>query len=789
MKVAKSLAVSALVACCISAQPAHSSDFVKNLLQQFSGTVTNWDDLENRRATVDSQIRQAVRNGDITRSDADTLRVKLNPITDAVIQGRASGKPLTFTQGMLYAQTINSVTASLQQMVATKQSALPDVDALQSELTLKIDEAYNSNQLTQDDATKLRGELRTVADIESTIKSSGDGNLSPKQIETLSTRLSDIQTQLAQAMKMGQSAIPELTNRAGELQSRINGAANANQIEADQARQLTSDLDRSVARRNNYVNNGQYLNGKQILELAGELDRISSNLQSAIAAKQARTAVQQAPAAQPPVYQNSNPINVVNTADSMPYQDNGTKYKDVAGSWGEPYVSTLASRGILGGFPDGTFHPNDNITRAQCAAIALKALSVPAYGGVSSFNDVSPKYWASAAIGAVSNAGLVTGFPDGTFKPEDRLTRAQALVILAKALGNGAGNASDVALYSDAQAIPGWALPSVTRAASAHIIANFPDPSIIAPNALATRGEVAALMYQTLLAMNKPLPRISIGVLPQFATATTQVVTPSQPVQTQPTQAPPVEALRLGNVEVTPSGSLTAGEVITVRAFGTANAMATFSIKDGVQDVPMEERRDGVYVGSYTVRRSDNIGRTRVSVNLSKGADKTSARQGRGDLMLDAMPPEIDVQPNADGVAYGAQPNIVVKFTDGHGSGVDPASVHLLVNGADVTSQSIVDAGMIAYKPVAPISGMVSAQIKLADKCGNAVDYSWRFTMRPGDGPGPGGPGNFPNNGPGSLPGNGPGWGNNNGPNNGPGNGPGNGWGNGRRRGPGFGQN
>ncbi|MBS1994792.1 MAG: hypothetical protein JSS86_00720, partial [Cyanobacteria bacterium SZAS LIN-2] len=174
MKVAKSLALTALVACCMNAQPAHSSDFVKNLLQQFSGTVTSWDDLDSRRSTVESQIRQAERNGDITHSDAEALRVKLNPITDAVIQGRASTKPLTFTQGMMYAQTINSVTAALQQAIATKQSSLPDIDALQSELAQKIDEGLNNNQLTQDDATRLKGQLRTVADIESTIKSSGD---------------------------------------------------------------------------------------------------------------------------------------------------------------------------------------------------------------------------------------------------------------------------------------------------------------------------------------------------------------------------------------------------------------------------------------------------------------------------------------------------------------------------------------------------------------------------------------------------------------------------------------
>ncbi len=130
MKFAKYLTAAAFVACCCNSQPAQASDFVKGLLQQFSGTVVNWDDLESRHHAVEVQIRQAVEAGKISASDADQLRRQLNPVSDAVIQGRASGKPLSFTQGLIYAQTINSVTANLQQAIATKQSALPDVDAL-----------------------------------------------------------------------------------------------------------------------------------------------------------------------------------------------------------------------------------------------------------------------------------------------------------------------------------------------------------------------------------------------------------------------------------------------------------------------------------------------------------------------------------------------------------------------------------------------------------------------------------------------------------------------------------
>jgi hypothetical protein len=214
-------------------------------------------------------------------------------------------------------------------------------------------------------------------------------------------------------------------------------------------------------------------------------------------------------------YNNSGSQSNLNTNESTTLDStvSGSTYKDVQGYWGEPYISGLASRGIIGGFPDGSFKPNDQITRAQFAAIAAKALSVPSAGASSTFRDVPTRHWAANVISAVSSAGLVTGFPDGTFRPEDKITRAQALVILAKALKNASPNANELNSYSDASQVPTWAQQSVSIAAGGHIIVNYPDPSLIRPIDFATRGEVAALMYQTLLNTGKDLPRVTIGVL------------------------------------------------------------------------------------------------------------------------------------------------------------------------------------------------------------------------------------------------------------------------------------
>ena len=106
----------------------------------------------------------------------------------------------------------------------------------------------------------------------------------------------------------------------------------------------------------------------------------------------------------------------------------------------------------------------------------------------------------------------MTGFPDGTFKPEDKITRAQALVILAKALPSGLADVSILNSYQDGSSVPSWAAPSVAKAAKARIIVSYPDPSQIRPNLNASRADVAALTYQTLVNLGQKLPVIKVGL-------------------------------------------------------------------------------------------------------------------------------------------------------------------------------------------------------------------------------------------------------------------------------------
>ncbi|MBX6378573.1 MAG: S-layer homology domain-containing protein, partial [Clostridia bacterium] len=107
---------------------------------------------------------------------------------------------------------------------------------------------------------------------------------------------------------------------------------------------------------------------------------------------------------------------------------------DIAGS-----VNRLSALGVLTGYPDGSFKPENPITRAEFAAVALRALGAEAGAeaakGATRFSDVGADHWASGYINLAVQLGLLTGYPDGTFKPDQQVTFAESLAILVRALG------------------------------------------------------------------------------------------------------------------------------------------------------------------------------------------------------------------------------------------------------------------------------------------------------------------------------------------------------------------
>ena len=179
------------------------------------------------------------------------------------------------------------------------------------------------------------------------------------------------------------------------------------------------------------------------------------------------------------------------------------QFSDTRGHWAESYIDALSSRGVINGFPDGSFRPNQPVTRAQFATIVSNGFQLAAAVGGAQFTDVSPGYWATSAISTAAANGLVSGFPDRTFRPEQPVTRTETLVVLTNALGSAAVPAAvpvDLSTrYRDAAAIPSWANAQIAAASQAGLVVSYPDPTLLEPNRAATRAEVAASTYQAMV--------------------------------------------------------------------------------------------------------------------------------------------------------------------------------------------------------------------------------------------------------------------------------------------------
>ncbi|MCC5645020.1 DUF1565 domain-containing protein [Nostoc sp. CHAB 5824] len=182
-------------------------------------------------------------------------------------------------------------------------------------------------------------------------------------------------------------------------------------------------------------------------------------------------------------------------------------FKDVpANYWAKTYIEALASQNIIAGFPDGSFKPNDPVTRAQFATIITKALTPPTKRTAIKFKDVASNFWAYAAIQSAYQSEFVSGYPDGTFKPQQQIPRVQALVALANGLGLTANNQNVLSFYTDAAQIPNYAIAPVAAATARQLVINYPTAKQLNPNRQATRAEVAAFVYQALVNAGRAQP-------------------------------------------------------------------------------------------------------------------------------------------------------------------------------------------------------------------------------------------------------------------------------------------
>ena len=184
-----------------------------------------------------------------------------------------------------------------------------------------------------------------------------------------------------------------------------------------------------------------------------------------------------------------------------------TSFPDVPSSyWAAPFIQQLTARGIIEGFAeDGTFRPEEPVTRAQFAAMVRRAFNRPPIRNPIQFVDVPADFWGKSAIDEAYTTGFMAGYPGNVFRPNENIPRAQVLVSLTSGLSFANTRPVDQILlvFNDAGAIPGYARTGVAAATERQMVVNYPDLRTLNPNRVATRAEVAAFIYQALVSTNQ----------------------------------------------------------------------------------------------------------------------------------------------------------------------------------------------------------------------------------------------------------------------------------------------
>ena len=192
---------------------------------------------------------------------------------------------------------------------------------------------------------------------------------------------------------------------------------------------------------------------------------------------------------------------------------------DISGHWAQVKIQSWIDKGLIKGYPDGTFKPDQNVTRAEFMTLANRAFGYTTVVPIT-YTDVKAGSWYAPEVAKAKAAGYISGYPDGTMRPENPITREEVATIVAR-IKNLTSDANAADKYSDASKIGSWSKGQVGAVTSAKIMQGYPDGSF-KPQGLMTRAEVVvasdnALYYTT------PVANIAVSAI--TVTPTTMALT------------------------------------------------------------------------------------------------------------------------------------------------------------------------------------------------------------------------------------------------------------------------
>ena len=171
-------------------------------------------------------------------------------------------------------------------------------------------------------------------------------------------------------------------------------------------------------------------------------------------------------------------------------------FADLNGHWGYDFVMTLVNDGTVNGYPDGTFRPDGTVTRAEFVKILSGLLSLPASTG-EGFNDVTMDQWYAPFVYAAVSEGIVNGVTENSFAPNSSISRQDAAVILHRVLSKKGVEFSEAEAFSDEGSIAGYAKDAVMELAGGEILQG--SDGKFRPTDTLSRAEAVTMLKRILI--------------------------------------------------------------------------------------------------------------------------------------------------------------------------------------------------------------------------------------------------------------------------------------------------
>ncbi|MNJ51266.1 Endoglucanase precursor [compost metagenome] len=176
-------------------------------------------------------------------------------------------------------------------------------------------------------------------------------------------------------------------------------------------------------------------------------------------------------------------------------------FGDTTGNWAKDYIEVLAARAITDGVSANQFAPKGTVTRGQMAVFLGRALGIAEDHQVGSFTDVPSDQYYAAYVNAMKKAGIMSGYGDGSFRPEQNVTREEMVTMIMKAYSYVTGNALAVeagtssSVFKDISSVSAYAVDSLKAAASLGIIEGGTGGAF-EPKSLFTRDQMAKVLIK-----------------------------------------------------------------------------------------------------------------------------------------------------------------------------------------------------------------------------------------------------------------------------------------------------